>query len=175
MKLGLVSNNEKKDSFRLLSPLLHHARFQFRTIEDIQHLSAFIIQCFPEPQKVELGVWEMMMNAVEHGNLEISYDEKTEYLRNGTLRREIDRRLSMPKYSNRFSLLDLFSREDRIEMRIADGGNSFDWRRYLSPAISDCADAVAQYHGRGIPLSYISFDEISYNEIGNVVTCAVYY
>jgi hypothetical protein len=42
-----------------------------------KNISCFVANCFPDPEAVLPGVAELIVNAVEHGNLSISYEEKT--------------------------------------------------------------------------------------------------
>jgi anti-sigma regulatory factor (Ser/Thr protein kinase) len=42
----------------------------------------------PDPSRVVLGLTELMLNAVEHGNLSISYDEKSRLIASDLLHQE---------------------------------------------------------------------------------------
>ena len=48
----------------------------FHSLAEAEDLSCFIANFFPEPTKILLGIAALLINAVEHGNLQISYDEK---------------------------------------------------------------------------------------------------
>ena len=60
--------------------LLEKARFRFRTLEDARTLAFLIANCFPEPQVAVYGLNELLINAVEHGNLGITFAEKTKFV-----------------------------------------------------------------------------------------------
>ncbi len=47
-----------------------------------------------------MGLSELLVNAIEHGNLEIGYDEKSRLLQSEGWQGEIDRRLALPEYTD---------------------------------------------------------------------------
>ncbi len=149
---------------------LKEASFQFRTLEEAVNLAQYIANCFPRPETVVFGLHELMINAVEHGNLGITYAEKNALLLNGDWRAEVERRLSSPENKNKFASLALKVTEDAIVIYIKDDGKGFDWYKYmdLSP------DRAIDPHGRGIALSRtMSFDSVDYLGTGNEVRCTV--
>ena len=56
--------------------LLDHGRFSFRTLDEARHLAALLAKSCPEPEHKTRGLSELLVNAVEHGNLGITYQEK---------------------------------------------------------------------------------------------------
>ena len=64
--------------------LMKHGTFQFRTLEEANILATFIAQCCPVPTSASLGLSELMVNAIEHGNLGITYAEKSSLVKGGT-------------------------------------------------------------------------------------------
>jgi hypothetical protein len=47
-----------------------------------------------------VGICELLLNAVEHSNLGITYEEKTRLDEPGTWEAEVHRRLRLPEYAN---------------------------------------------------------------------------
>jgi CheY-like chemotaxis protein len=144
--------------------MMESSRFSFRTLNETENLAVFISNCFPNPKRALLGVGELMINAIEHGNLEIGYELKTELVQNGTWRTEIESRLTMPEYCNRTASVTLTKKIDGIYMTIEDMGAGFAWQDYmlLDPA------RMSDNHGRGIALANAtSFDRLTYNSVGN--------
>ncbi len=138
-------------------------RFELKTIEDANRLCGFIASCFPEPARVVTGICELMINAVEHGNLEIGYELKTQLLQGGNLKREISRRLSLPEYKDRVATVSVVKKEDNIYFMVEDEGKGFDWKKYIRIDPSRAGDS----HGRGIALAALSsFDKLQYNDSG---------
>lgn len=81
--------------------LLCHAKFRFRTLYQARLLAERISAFHPEPQRSLVGVSELLINAVEHGNLGITYAEKSALLRAGGWEQEVERRLEQPQYAQR--------------------------------------------------------------------------
>lgn len=115
-----------------------------------------------------LGLMELIINAIEHGNLGITGPEKLRCLATagdayGGLLRE---RAAEPDRRQRSVHIELISTREQSEWIIADQGDGFDWQTVLQGlGAFDTIDV----HGRGIFLACASFDQVEYNEIGNTV------
>lgn len=150
--------------------LIYSAAFYLQTISQAEDLSAFLANCYPDPERVITGLAELIINAVEHGNLGISYEEKTEMIERGVWRTEINKRVQLPEHREKKVQVMFRRNEDGLYVKVIDEGPGFDWRRYLE---IDPARA-SHNHGRGIAQAKaISFDEIRYNTAGNQVTAVV--
>ncbi len=150
--------------------LLEEARFHFQTLDEAVNLAQYIANCFPDPQQVVFGLHELLVNAVEHGNLGISYAEKTALVQNGDWHAEVERRLGFPENQDKFGSISLKVTPEAIVVHIKDDGKGFDWREYLefSP------DRATDPHGRGIAASRaLSFHSVEYLGAGNEVRCIV--
>lgn len=142
-------------------------RFQnFDSVLDVIHT---LNHEYPWMKGVELGLSELMLNAIEHGNLEITFDEKSELLTNGAIIDEIESRLIQDKYKNRQARLELLDFEDETVVIISDSGPGFDWKQYLDKDIVE----VTGLHGRGILLSEQMFKTMTYLGNGNKVVVVV--
>ncbi len=161
---------EKVFSYGRILGQLKEASFQFRTLEEAVNLAHYIANCFPHPETVAFGLHELMINAVEHGNLGISYAEKTALLLDGGWREEVERRLGLPENKNKFGSLALKVSEEAIVIHIKDDGKGFEWHKYLELS----PDRATDTHGRGIAASrMMSFDSVNYLGAGNEVRCTV--
>lgn len=146
--------------------LIERCTFQYRTLPEAESLACFIANCYPDPQRVVSGLAELLINAVEHGNLEIGYSEKTWLIQAGTWYEEMMRRVDLPEHKQKFVEVTLKNQSEGIYLKIKDQGPGFDWRRFLEVDPSRALDN----HGRGIAQALaISFDDVSYNEQGNSV------
>lgn len=144
--------------------MIHVCKFSFRTIEEAECLAAFAAQCFPDPERVLPGLGELLINAVEHGILEIGYENKTNLLNHDALRTEIERRQNLEEYKNRSAELLITRRDEGLYAVVSDHGKGFEWRRYMSIDPARAGDN----HGRGIAQAAVmSFDKLSFNETGN--------
>jgi DNA-binding response OmpR family regulator len=150
--------------------LMEQSRFRFRTLEEARNLAFLIANCFPEPQAAVYGLNEMLVNAIEHGNLGITYGEKTQLILEGRLQEEIARRLALLEFQNKWAYLSFEANEQTIRVRIKDRGKGFDWRPYLEIS----PDRATHPHGRGIATSRLtSFTSVEYFGCGNEVLCTV--
>lgn len=161
--------DEVREHRRVLG-LMERARFRFRTMEEATNLAFFIANCFPDPETAVYGLNEMLINAVEHGNLGITYAEKTRFTFEGRMGKEIERRLSLEENEHKWAYLSFDVSEKALKVTIKDQGSGFDWRPYLEIS----PDRATHPHGRGIATSKLmSFSWIEYLGCGNEVVCAV--
>ncbi len=144
--------------------LIETCKFHVRTLEEAECLAAFTANCFPDPDRVLQGMGEILINAIEHGNLEIGYERKTQILQDGTWRAEIERRLGLEEYRQRYVEVTIARRTDGVYAIITDMGAGFNWQRYMSIDPARAGDN----HGRGIAqANALSFDRLTYNAQGN--------
>jgi len=112
----------------------------------------------------------LLLNAVEHGNLGITYAEKTKLVLEGRLFEEIERRLAQAENQDKWAYLSFEAGKDALRVRIKDQGNGFDWRPYLEIS----PERATHPHGRGIATSRLmSFSAVDYVGCGNEVLCTV--
>jgi CheY-like chemotaxis protein len=150
--------------------LMIQGQFRFQTIHEARSVAALLANTCPTPGRVMLGLTELMINAVEHGNLGITYNEKSRLNECCKWEQEVNRRLQSDAYRDRFVDALLTRDAHRISITVQDQGDGFDWQRYLEMSPERAMDN----HGRGIAMAgMISFDEIQYQGRGNVVTASV--
>jgi CheY-like chemotaxis protein len=153
---------------RRMLGLMENARFRFRTLEDARNLAFMIANCFPEPQVAVYGLNELLINAVEHGNLGITFAEKTKLVLEGRIFEEIERRLALPENQEKWGRLTFETSVGQLCVRIKDEGEGFDWRPYLEID----PERATSPNGRGIATSrHLSFTAIEYIGCGNEVVC----
>jgi CheY-like chemotaxis protein len=160
---------EVKKITRKLS-LIREANFEAKTLDDVQDLSTFLSQFYPSPESVVLGISELLTNAVEHGNLGITYNEKSDLNKQGQWKTEVERRLSMPEHASKIVRVAYNRGEDQITLTIKDEGVGFNWMDYMEIS----PERATHSHGRGIALAkMMSFDQLDYLGDGNEVQCRV--
>ncbi|WP_255990075.1 ATP-binding response regulator [Chitinolyticbacter albus] len=150
--------------------LLQRGEFLFRTLQEARQLTLLLSQACPEPQRVALGLSELLVNAVEHGNLGISYGEKTRLLQQGRWQDEVESRLAHADFAER-KVAVLFTRDEMLAtFLIRDQGEGFDWKPFLEFSPERAFDP----HGRGISMArMLSFDSVEYQGCGNQVVAKV--
>lgn len=150
--------------------MLRYGEFQFRTLAEAKRLTALLSSVCPQPEKVAMGLSELLINAVEHGNLGITYKEKTKLIQGSTWEEELQQRLAMPQYASRRASVMLTRDANEIRFVVADQGQGFDWK----PFMEFSPDRAFDPHGRGISMArMLSFDAIEYQGNGNTVLAVV--
>ena len=113
---------------------------------------------------------ELVTNALEHGNLEIDYATKTEWLgKGGNMIQLIQKRAIDPRFAKRRIKISYDISRTTSKFSITDDGNGFDWRSYMSKTEAD----ENMLHGRGISLSKSVVQTLTYNDKGNEVTFTI--
>lgn len=150
--------------------LLQAGRFRFRTPQEARELSSLLAAGAPNPDSIALGLSELLLNAVEHGNLGIGYRKKSELLISGLFQEEIQRRLDAAPWSDRAVEVVLERDHGLLRIRIEDQGSGFDPAEYLAIDPERALDP----NGRGIALArQISFASLEFQGKGNVVLATV--
>lgn len=164
-----VFQAEVRDGKRALSTL-KTATFEYRTIQEAAELSTLLAWAFPDPESQVIGLSELLINAVEHGNLGIGYEEKTRLNAHGELEQEIERRLDLDENRDKTVQVEMHRENDEIRVHIVDQGKGFDWSRFLTIDPRRAFDT----HGRGIAMAkMLSFDNLEYKGRGNEVIATV--
>ncbi len=160
------STSEFSHSLKLVTS----AQYELRTLQEARLLATHLSQFFPQPGRAVFGIIELLVNAVEHGNLALDYGDKSKLLRSGAWESEVLRRLELPEYRERRVRVDLKKLPDCTRLTVTDEGDGFDWRPYLEIQ----PERVFDLHGRGIAMSRMtSFDTIEYHGRGNKVEVTV--
>ncbi|MBP8168292.1 MAG: response regulator [Azonexus sp.] len=149
---------------------LAEARFIFRTPQEARDLATLLANTAPDPGRIVLGLSELMLNAIEHGNLDIGYDRKTALIENGSLEQEIERLLNSAEFSNRHAEVRVRRSDGELSFRIRDQGAGFNWQGYLEMSPERAFDT----HGRGIAMArMLSFERVEYAAQGNEVEAVI--
>ena len=156
------------DSLRLLEK----AVFTFQTVEQARDLGTLLANACPDPSATVIGLTELLINAVEHGNLGITYEDKSRLSDSGAWNDEVCRRLAMPEHATKRAEVSFERGAGQLRFTIRDQGRGFDWKRYLQVDPQRAFDT----HGRGIAMANrLSFSHIEYrgcgNEVVGVVVC----
>jgi len=149
---------------------LEHAAFTFRTPDEARDIATLLANACPDGEKVALGLSELMLNAVEHGNLGITYQEKSQLIAAGALEEEITRRLADPSWGERRARIEFDRGEREIRFLLSDQGAGFEWLDFLEMRPERAFDT----HGRGIAMAkLLSFDSLDYHGSGNALEATV--
>ncbi len=164
------SRANKVGDNRVALDLLYKAEFRCRTLNDVNELSRHLAELSCNPNKVIGGLSELLLNAVEHGNLGISYQEKTDLVINDGWQQEVERRLLLPENLDKFVQVKIVRDTTTTTFTLKDQGNGFEPAKYLNFD----PERVMDVHGRGIAMSRLtSFDSLQYVGCGNQVIASV--
>jgi CheY-like chemotaxis protein len=145
--------------------------FKLKSLDEAKRLAPMLASIFPNPDQTVLGVSELLINAIEHGNLGVTYAEKTQLLNESRWHEEIKRRMDLEEYRDRYVRVSLNRSARELTLWIRDDGDGFDWREYLEISL----ERASHNHGRGIAMSKsLSFDTMQYIGRGNEVICKVF-
>ncbi|TGK19978.1 PAS domain S-box protein [Leptospira fluminis] len=158
-KLVFVANNYLQNA-ELLSQRLTANLFRF--IDPTAIIS--MRNCFRE----------MIINAIEHGNLNISFDEKTRAMEEGNYFRFVQERQKDPYYKGKKVKVEYSLSSGRIGVRITDEGKGFNHARVMKNGM-ERLNSEGLMHGRGIVLTLSTFDLVKFNSKGNQVTLVKYF
>ncbi|MBF0455427.1 MAG: response regulator [Magnetococcales bacterium] len=150
--------------------LLDEGHFSFQTLDEAYDLAVLLANICPDPEQSVLGLRELLINAVEHGNLGITYSEKTQLYEDDLWCEEVAKRLKHPENRKKRVRVHFEGRGDELRFLISDEGKGFDWEPYLEldPA------RVFDTHGRGIAIARKeSFDSVHYLKAGNEVLAII--
>ena len=153
-------------------PFMEEGVFKIRTLEHALALACVLAEICPNPKKNYIGLEELIVNAIEHGSLGITYEEKSALKLTNQWEREVQHRQVLPAYKDKYVTVHLQRTSDAIHFRITDQGNGFDWASYLELNPTRAFDP----NGRGVLMAKtIGFDAIAYNEAGNEVLASAFY
>lgn len=150
--------------------IMSEAIFKFQLLEDCQSLANLIANACPNPKLAVIGIAEILINAVEHGNLGISYVEKTKLQSTYNWSLEMERRANFPENKNKYVTVTFLKNKEHIKLHVKDEGNGFDWNKFQYLDSSRIYDT----HGRGIIMAKnLAFDHLEYLNKGNEVNCYI--
>lgn len=126
-----------------------------------------------EHSLLRLAVREIIINAIEHGNLDITFDEKTRETGADSYFEYLSDRQNDPRFRERSVTVEYEMDENRVIYVVADQGSGFDYSKYLRD--DSLPNDTFLAHGRGIALARGIFDEIKYDNGGSRVVLVKYF
>jgi len=168
----------RKIKFKLSSSFVQWEKRELRILNDIYIISPVVNFIFSNIDYVSDGVsfmknglQELLINAVEHGNLNISYEEKQDLLEQGDYNAHLKEKAAQPEYRDKYVTIKVFSTPDYLKVIIEDMGTGFDPSCIPDP---QNPENFLKEHGKGILMAMHAYDKVDYNEVGNCVTLLKY-
>ena len=117
--------------------------------------------------EVQLALHEALANALEHGNLGITYEEKTAAMEtSGGVRALVDQRLCDERLAARMAHVRVIYAADEVAYMVRDEGSGFDARCRTHEPMA----AATALHGRGLKLIQHVMDDVRWNPAGTEIT-----
>lgn len=121
--------------------------------------------------RLKTALTELFVNAMEHGNYEIGYDEKAKWLESGKKIEDLmEKKGDELGITNREIRFSYEINRDYSDFIIEDDGKGFNWHEFLEPSDDN---SYTHYNGRGIIMAHTSSSRLEYNESGNRVKCSI--
>ncbi len=117
---------------------------------------------------LRISLREIIINAVEHGNLGITFEEKSKAVTNGTYLDFLTERQRDPQRMKKMIEIEYSVTPEKVFYIITDEGDGFDHRRALEKSTDD-VNRMMLGHGRGLTMAKNTFDEVRFNTRGNQV------
>lgn len=122
-----------------------------------------------DKEKLHVALLELLINAIEHGNCKIDFEEKSSWLeRNGNIMDLIREKNKDPSVKARKVYFSYTITPDRSRFSIRDEGDGFDWRARI-----DAAPETPGLHGMGMRMVNHYVKELAYSEKGNEVAFVI--
>lgn len=115
-------------------------------------------------EMLKMALGEIVLNAIEHGNLGISMEEKAKAVKKGTFEDLIKQRKKNPKYAQRVVTIHVRMETNTLEYHIIDEGDGFDHQKEFDP---DPHRHIGS--GLGVQIAKTFFHEVRYEGNGNRV------
>ncbi|WP_300759042.1 ATP-binding protein [uncultured Brachyspira sp.] len=113
------------------------------------------------------ALYEVIMNAIEHGNLNVLYETKKEWLKKNIYNKKLKELLKTDKAKNTHVEILLKIEDDKININVKDQGLGFKPKQEAKKINND---GFARESGRGMMMIKSYFDEVKFNKKGNSIT-----
>jgi serine phosphatase RsbU (regulator of sigma subunit)/DNA-binding response OmpR family regulator len=120
---------------------------------------------------LRIGFQEILLNAIEHGNLEIDFELKDRLLQDSNYLQELTRRQVLAEFKERFVTVRMTSRPTFLKIVVEDMGKGFDVTNIPN---TTSPETYFKEFGKGIFMAMKAFDIVKYNKVGNSVTLIKY-
>jgi len=148
---------------------LRSGEFSIQTLDEAREIALFIARGCPKSCQMSVGIYTLLANAIEHGNLEFSSNDKAKGLAEGKWRKTLIQKLGDREFSHRRVRIRCQRGGRVISLIIHDDGPGID------AETSEMANpARSGYRGKGIKAARsLGFTQISYLGVGNIVEASV--
>lgn len=117
-----------------------------------------------DTEMLKMALGEIVLNAMEHGNLNITMEEKAKAVKKGNFEELVKQRKKNPRYAQRVVTIHIHMEPHTLEYYIIDEGDGFDYNKEFNPDPN-----VHIGSGLGVQIAKTFFHEVRYEGKGNHV------
>ena len=144
--------------------LLESGRFRFASLQEGKSVVWMLSQLTEESAMSTVCLQELVVNAIEHGNLGIGGPAKKELILENRWEEEVDRRMMLPENTGKRVTVEFEVVDETVTVAIQDQGPGFDWAAHLRQE----ANLENKIQGRGILVaSRMSDHSLTYENGGS--------
>lgn len=141
--------------------------YEVQNIDDMYHVICEISKNTSKQHIIKRVLTELILNSIEHGNLELGLETKEQLLTNQIWKKTIDEKLKSPENIDKRVTIKTNRTHDSLEVEIKDQGNGFNWQEYkeIKP------ENIIKINGRGIATAFKMLPTLEYIGNGSEVHC----
>ncbi len=162
-----VREHSKLELHKGAAGLIKSMNMECRTPEEARLVATYISSNFCDDDSNALvTLTALVTNAVEHGNLGIGNELKSDLLSQNKWDEEIKSRLDSPEYADKKVKIEVQSNDGELCVTITDEGQGFNWEEYME------FDPIRMTNpsGRGLAIANVmSSGQIKFEGNGNEV------
>ncbi|MDM8522679.1 SpoIIE family protein phosphatase [Desulfococcaceae bacterium HSG8] len=118
--------------------------------------------------KLRVAFFEVLLNAIEHGNLKLTDLKKNpEFFDSEKYRDMFENRMNSEKCGDKLIRIECQYSPEKLEVSVEDEGSGFEVESISDPRANN---NISSSSGRGIYIAGMSVDRVMYNATGNKVT-----
>lgn len=124
---------------------------------------------------IRLALREVIINSIEHGNLGITFSEKSDAMAHDNYFNFISERQNHPDHKDKKVYISYSLDAEKVEYTISDEGTGFDFENALEGSNAKTANSEMLAHGRGLAMAKNTFDKTSFSNKGTMAVLTKYF
>ncbi|MBL0318707.1 MAG: response regulator [Alphaproteobacteria bacterium] len=142
--------------------------FEARTIAEAPAIAIQLARYFPRPLHVVEAIYELIVNGIEHGNLDMGFSLKRSLLNANTYEQCLRQKEQEAQHQHKTVTIHLHQANNTLFLTLQDQGNGFNHAPYHTLT----RYLLVEPFGRGIIKAHRAFDTVEYQGAGNRVMCS---
>jgi len=145
----------------------------FSVAEEISHRLVRNINKYMKQKnlnRLRIALREIIVNAIEHGNLDITTKEKKDQIDDNNYYNFVAARKNLPEYRDKLVEIYYALSEEMVEYRIRDMGKGFNHGEQMAKAKEFTLEEKHFEHSTGLNMALYVFSDINFNDRGNEIT-----